>query len=238
MVALSVDSPLVNADLALNLGVTFPLVADDQMKTIKAYGLVNPDRDSLPLHSLYVLGPDRKVLYRKVAGRRPLSTEVLEALDFTGGRWPTPKKLAAIQPGKWVSGGERKARQEKHWADAARLAGEAADPKKLSKKQTTAARKIIDNLKAQRNEAGLVSFRALVGSVTASQDRQHLTGWILGEAFLAQHAFQRTLAQRIAKGEAGALQELIALSGDRWMPFKRLLRVSPAFFYVLQRLPR
>ena len=235
LVALSVDSPSVNAGLALNLGLSFPLVADDHMKTIKAYGLVNPERATLPLHSIYVLDQDLKVQYRKVAGRRPLSAEVLEALDYTGGRWPTPKKLAAIAPGKWVSGGQRKARQERHWVDAARLVGGSTAPKRLTPKQVTQAGKVMEDLKADRNDAALITFRELVRSVAISPHKKQLAAWILGQAFLSEHEFQRTLAQRIAKGDASADKELVALSGDRWTPFKRLFRISPAFFYVLQR---
>lgn len=68
---------------------------------IDGFGLVNEDRPELSLHAIYIIDPDGKIFYRKIARRRAYSNELLDALDYRAGTYragtyrPPPKPPAA-----------------------------------------------------------------------------------------------------------------------------------------------
>jgi len=73
---------------------------------IDGFGLVNEDRPELSLHAIYIIDPDGKIFYRKIARRRAYSNELLDALDYRTGTYragtyragtyrPPPKPPAA-----------------------------------------------------------------------------------------------------------------------------------------------
>lgn len=68
---------------------------------IDGFGLVNEDRPELSLHAIYLIDPDGKIFYRKIARRRAYSNELLDALDYRAGTYragtyrPPPKPPAA-----------------------------------------------------------------------------------------------------------------------------------------------
>lgn len=59
---------------------------------MQAYGVQNPDTRELALHAVYIVDEIRQVIYRKVASRRPLSQELLDAIDFHAGNYPLADK--------------------------------------------------------------------------------------------------------------------------------------------------
>ncbi|MFT7622370.1 MAG: hypothetical protein ACI9WU_001543 [Myxococcota bacterium] len=46
------------------------------------YKIRSPFDADLPLHSTYIIGPGRTIIYRKNGGGRPSIKELLDALDY------------------------------------------------------------------------------------------------------------------------------------------------------------
>jgi len=68
-------------------GITIDLISDPEQRVIGQFGLINTDRTELSLHAIYIIDPDGKVFYRKVARRRAYSNELLDALDYHAGKY-------------------------------------------------------------------------------------------------------------------------------------------------------
>ena len=82
VIALSAGSARVASELATQLGVAFPLLADTDLGVTKAYG-VQEGGTSHPRPATFVLDANRKVVYRHVgasAADRPALDEILAAL--------------------------------------------------------------------------------------------------------------------------------------------------------------
>lgn len=99
VVALSVDPPAHSTAMIRRMGLQFALVSDEDQRVMKAFGVQNPQTQELALHAVYLVDENLRVFYRKVASRRPLSQELLDAIDFERGRYPIHeegKKYAAV----------------------------------------------------------------------------------------------------------------------------------------------
>lgn len=90
--ALAPQEPATNAALCNRYSLPFPILADDTMDVIRAFGLFN-DRDpkgrEIPYPAIYLIGMDQLVLWAAVSETtrdRPETAEVLDQL------------LAATQP--------------------------------------------------------------------------------------------------------------------------------------------
>ena len=70
------------------LGITFKVGSDPTQHVVRAFGVQNPDTQSLALHAVYIVGTDGRVVYRKVASRRPTAEELLDAIDAHRGEYP------------------------------------------------------------------------------------------------------------------------------------------------------
>jgi peroxiredoxin len=90
IVAVSVDVPSDTLPWAEKKGLTMPLATDPEQQIIGRFGIANADEPELSLHAVYIVDQDGKVLYRKVARRRPYARELLDAVDYHDGRWPRP----------------------------------------------------------------------------------------------------------------------------------------------------
>ena len=88
VVAISVDPPEHSRIMIKRLGLDFPVLSDSDQATQKAFGVQNPDTLELALHAVFVINEEREVVYRKIAGRRPLSQELLDAIDHARGQYP------------------------------------------------------------------------------------------------------------------------------------------------------
>ncbi|MEM9624346.1 MAG: hypothetical protein AAF993_22085, partial [Pseudomonadota bacterium] len=60
----------------------------------KAFGVQNPDTQELALHAVYALDENGKIFYRKVARRRPVSAELIDAVDAYQGTYPMDDEAA------------------------------------------------------------------------------------------------------------------------------------------------
>ena len=70
------------------MGLTFPLASDADQAIIQAFRVQNPDTNELALHAVYIVNEAREVIYRKVARRRPISNELIDAIDAYKGTYP------------------------------------------------------------------------------------------------------------------------------------------------------
>ncbi len=84
------------------LGLSFDLGSDPQQDLVKAFGVQNPDTRELAIHAVYIVDKDGSVFYRKVGRRRPVSQELLDAVDAHRGDYPRtdekvrPRKRIAV----------------------------------------------------------------------------------------------------------------------------------------------
>ncbi len=71
------------------LGLTFDLASDPNQRIIKAFRVQNPDTAELAIHAVYIVNKAGEVIYRKVGRRRPVSAELIDAVDAYRGEYPT-----------------------------------------------------------------------------------------------------------------------------------------------------
>lgn len=86
MVAISVDDTQTNAKLADKVGAKFPLLADPDLATIKAYGLEHEGKD-IALPATVIVDKDGVVQWIYVGDRppdRPLLADVFRVLETLG----------------------------------------------------------------------------------------------------------------------------------------------------------
>jgi len=88
VVALSVDPPAHSRNMIRRMELAFPVVSDTAQRVMAEFGVINPETEELALHAVYIVDRDRRVFYRKVARRRPLSQELLDAIDYYRGEYP------------------------------------------------------------------------------------------------------------------------------------------------------
>lgn len=88
VVALSVDSLKESRSLIKRMKLSFNIVSDENQNVMQSFRVQNPDTEELALHAVYIVDRNRQIFYRKVAGRRPRSQELLDALDYYAGRYP------------------------------------------------------------------------------------------------------------------------------------------------------
>jgi hypothetical protein len=96
--ALSVDAPTDSLAMIERLGITFPVLSDSDQAVIRAFRVQNPDTRELAIHAVYVLDANGTIFYRKVGLRRPVSRELIDAIDAYRGEYPrTDEKVAPRQ---------------------------------------------------------------------------------------------------------------------------------------------
>jgi len=102
VIALSVDEPAASTVMQKRLGLSFTLGSDPQQNVVKAYGVQNPDTRELAIHAVYIVDEKGSVFYRKVGRRRPVSQELIDAIDAHRGVYPrtdekiSPRKRSAV----------------------------------------------------------------------------------------------------------------------------------------------
>ncbi len=78
------------------LGISFALASDPEQKVVKGFGVQNPQTNELALHAVYIVDERGRVIYRKVAGRRPVSAELIDAIDAHRGVYPRNDQLEEL----------------------------------------------------------------------------------------------------------------------------------------------
>ena len=80
------------------LGITFAMGSDHAQDVQRAFRVQNPDTQELALHAVYILDEQGEIFYRKVARRRPLSNELIDAIDYHRGVYPQHDRVNPRQP--------------------------------------------------------------------------------------------------------------------------------------------
>ena len=88
VVAVSVDRPNDSLAMIDRLGLTFDLGADPEQSLIRTFRVQNPDTQELAIHAVYLIAGDGTIFYRKVGRRRPVSAELVDAIDYFQGTYP------------------------------------------------------------------------------------------------------------------------------------------------------
>ena len=96
VIALSVDEQAASRAMIKRLGLTFDLGSDPQQSVVKAFGVQNPDTRELAIHAVYIVAGNGEIFYRKVGRRRPVSAELIDAIDAYQGMYPRTDEQ--IQP--------------------------------------------------------------------------------------------------------------------------------------------
>jgi peroxiredoxin len=90
VLAVSLDDAIVQTRTSETIQNKFPILLDPQGKAIKAYGVYNP-AENLSRPSLFLIGPDKKILYRYVGQAiqdRPPLAQVMTILSEYSGTLP------------------------------------------------------------------------------------------------------------------------------------------------------
>jgi len=83
VVAVSVDSPTDSAALAAERGLSFPLLSDRRLSTIRAYGVEDAE-NGIAWPAIFVVGRDGRIAWRSLSQTykvRAAPEEILRALD-------------------------------------------------------------------------------------------------------------------------------------------------------------
>ena len=94
IVGISVDPPTDSLAMIDRLGLQFDLASDPNQAVVKAFGVQNPDTQQLAIHAVYILNRKGVITYRKVARRRPVSAELIDAIDASLGQYPQEDEAA------------------------------------------------------------------------------------------------------------------------------------------------
>lgn len=97
VLSLSLDDAIIQKRTSEMIESKFPILLDPDGKTVKAFGVFNPE-EKLSRPSIYLVGHDQKVLYhyvgKSLADRPPLA-EVLEVVRHYSGGLPAKSAVTA-----------------------------------------------------------------------------------------------------------------------------------------------
>ena len=100
VLALSLDDAIVQKQVSDSVEHKIPILLDPDAKTVNKFGTFNPV-DKLSRPSIFLVGPDQKILYsyvgKELADRPPLAT-VLEMLNHYSGLLPQGARAVSAKP--------------------------------------------------------------------------------------------------------------------------------------------
>ncbi len=187
VLALSVDAPEDSLAMIERLGLTFALGSDPNQHVVKAFRVQNPETQELALHAVYIVDAEGKVLYRKVASRRPTSEELIDAVDAFRGVYPqqddvnkTPARIAVAYP-------------QNNFQALIEMSSVAELPEVVDAAGVDAVRALM---KAGKSDDSLIAFKKLVAS-SSNATREDL---YQAAAYLARSVFLDDQQEAIALG--------------------------------------
>ena len=231
VVAISVDQPNHSRIMIKRLGLGFPILSDADQSIQKAYGVQNPDTQELALHAVFVVNQDREVVYRKVAGRRPLSQELLDAIDHARGQYP----LGDAAPERGDIPVAFPTNNFQALLEISTSAGlpEGIDPETLQTiielrqagaldEATVAYRELAANLSRDHSEDELLAVAAWVTKVTMGlPDEAVITGQALSRALILERQLRTaeqvdTVALKLVQSELEQLRSVVRRNAPKW----------------------
>ena len=196
VMALSVDEPAASLAMIERLGLTFDLGSDPQQSVVKAFGVQNPTTRELAIHAVYIIDTTGRVVYRKVGRRRPVSRELIDAIDAFRGVYPRTDEQIAPRARTAV------AYPENNFQALITLSAVTALPATVDAGGFDRIRSL---LRQRRSDDALVAFKALVASSTnaSQQDLYDTAAWLTRQLFLADKPAAidagKLLNQRLAR---------------------------------------
>jgi hypothetical protein len=209
VLALSVDEPTASQAMIKRLGLTFALGSDPQQNVIKAFRVQNPDTQELAIHAVYIVDSNGTVFYRKVGRRRPVSQELIDAIDAFRGEYPRTDEV--VEPRKRIN----VAYPENNFQALITIAAVPSLPRTVDGVKFARVRALLAE---RRSDDSLIAFKHLVaGSADASQqDLYDTAAWLTRRIFFDDkpQAIEagRVLSQRLAR--VAELESGLAASND------------------------
>lgn len=207
--ALSVDEPAASLAMVERLGLTFELGSDPQQIVVRAFGVQNPDTRELAIHAVYLVGTDGKVFYRKVGRRRPVSKELIDAVDAFRGVYPRTDEQ--IQPRRRVA----VAFPQNDFQALITVADVAELPPTIDAGELD---RVLSVIREGRSDDALIAFKTLTANSTSAspQDLYDTAAWMTRRLFFADNTpaidAGRLLSQRLAR--IGELETALEQSTD------------------------
>lgn len=209
VVALSVDEPTQSLAMIERLGLTFDLGSDPEQAVVTAFGVQNPTTRELAIHAVYIIDTAGEVLYRKVGRRRPVSQELIDAIDEFRGEYPRTDEQ--IQAKKRIA----VAYPENNFQALITVAAVADLPQTVDPVTFAHVQALLGQ---GRSDDSLIAFKALVAnSVGASQQELYDTAaWLTRQLFFVDEPEAinagHTLSRRLVR--IGDLEAALAASQD------------------------
>ena len=172
IVAVSVDEPAASVTMVERLGLEFALGSDPGQSVVKAFAVQNPDTQELAIHAVYIVDQQGKVYYRKVGRRRPVSQELIDAIDTHRGDYPRSDE--AVAPRKRIAVDY----PENNFQALIAVAEVSELPETVD---AVAFSRVYSLIKQSRTDDALIAFRVLtVRSTNADQQALHdAASWLV-----------------------------------------------------------
>ena len=196
VVALSVDEPAASLAMIERLGLSFDLGSDPQQNVVKAFGVQNPNTRELAIHAVYIIDTHGTVVYRKVGRRRPVSRELIDAIDAFRGVYPRTDEVIELKKFSNV------AFPENNFQALITVARVTALPQNVDEAEFDRVRSLA---RERRSDDALIAFKALtLDSVDAGeQDLFDTAAWLTHRLFFTDKPEAidagRLLSQRLAR---------------------------------------
>ena len=205
IIAISVDAPTDSLAMLKRLGLSYPLGSDPQQKIVKAFRVQNPDTQELALHAVYIIDEQAKVFYRKVALRRPVSAELIDAIDAHLGTYPQNDKA---QPRKRVA----VAYPQNNFQALIEVSKVEQLPESIDAKQLD---EVLKTLTTKSSDDALFAFKRLIqGSTKASDEELFATSaWLIRSRFFSEGNANSVAAMKAGKDLSRRIARVKELEG-------------------------
>lgn len=188
------------------MALKFPIGSDSDMQVIKAFRVQNPDTRELAIHAVYIIDSDGDIFYRKVGLRRPLSRELIDAIDAHRGDYP--RKDEVVEPRSRIT----VAYPQNDFQALLTATTIESLPETIDKDTLDA---VIALIRDRRMDDALVAFRTLVreSEDASAQDLLDGAAWLTRSLFFADHP-DALETGRLLAWRLGRIAELKQASSD------------------------
>ena len=163
--------------------------SDPAQTVVKKFGVQNPDTEELALHAVYIVDQQGQVFYRKVGRRRPISEELLDAIDSFNGEYPRTETRAPRPPRSvaWPSN---------NFQTLLELSSVTEAPSGVDRGELNA---VLDQLRAGESDESIIAFKALAGSGAARSDLMRAAAWLTRQRFVAKYPDAQSAGEDLAR---------------------------------------
>ena len=192
VVAVSVDRPTESLAMIDRLGLSFELGADPDQALIREFGVQNPDTQELAIHAVYLIAESGEIFYRKVGLRRPVSAELIDAVDYFQGEYPRTDE--AIEPRQRVA----VAYPRNDFQMLATIGRVDALPATIDRGEFA---RVLEHARSGSSDDALVAFKTLMAasSDAAAEDLTATAAWLVRQRFFGDRADVLKAAEDLAR---------------------------------------